>query len=211
MYNTDLPTRAELPTTKRLIRSTVLAILAAAIILITVVLPSEYAIDPTGIGGVLGLAQMGEIKVQLAEEAEADRLLDQQQMAPTISPDQRSSLGSMIGQFFISSAAAHSEFEDEMTVTLAPGQSAEIKLKMNKDAIANYMWMASDKVNYDLHAHAGGQRADYKRGRGVMTDAGEFTAEFEGYHGWFWRNRTEADVTITLHTSGEYVELKRMD
>ncbi|MEQ8733280.1 MAG: transmembrane anchor protein [Rhodospirillaceae bacterium] len=210
MYNTDLPTRAELPSTKQLIRSTVLAILAAAVILITVVLPSEYAIDPTGVGRVLGLAQMGEIKVQLAEEAEADRLLDQQ-TAPSPSSDQRSSLGDIIGQFFISSAAAHSEFEDEMSATLAPGQSAEIKLKMNKGATANYMWTATDKVNFDLHAHANGQNAAYKRGRGAMADEGQFTAEFDGYHGWFWRNRTDADVTITLHTSGEYAELKRME
>ncbi|MEQ9446203.1 MAG: transmembrane anchor protein, partial [Rhodospirillaceae bacterium] len=128
MYNTDLPTRAELPTTRQLVRSTLLAIVAAAFLLVTVVLPSEYAIDPTGIGRVLGLAQMGDIKVQLADEAESDRLLDQQ-TAPSTSSDKRSSLGHRIGQFFISSAAAHSEFEDEVSATLAPGQSAEIKLK----------------------------------------------------------------------------------
>ena len=49
MYNTDIPTRAELPTSKQLLRSTIIAVFAAAAILITVVLPAEYAIDPTGI------------------------------------------------------------------------------------------------------------------------------------------------------------------
>ncbi|MFN2332724.1 MAG: hypothetical protein ABR580_12965 [Halomonas sp.] len=77
MYNTDLPTRAELPSTRKLIRSTLVAAVVAAALLVTVVLPSEYAIDPTGVGRVLGLTEMGEIKVQLAEEAELDRAATQ--------------------------------------------------------------------------------------------------------------------------------------
>jgi hypothetical protein len=59
MYNTDLPTRAELPSTTRLLRSTVIALLVAAALLVTTVLPAEYGIDPTGIGRALGLTQMG--------------------------------------------------------------------------------------------------------------------------------------------------------
>jgi hypothetical protein len=42
MYNSDLPTRAELPSSKQLLRSTIVAIVVAGILLITVVLPSEY-------------------------------------------------------------------------------------------------------------------------------------------------------------------------
>lgn len=73
MYNTDLPTRAELPSTGKLIRSTLVAAVVAVALLVTVVLPAEYAIDPTGAGRLLGLTEMGEIKQQLAEEAELDR------------------------------------------------------------------------------------------------------------------------------------------
>jgi hypothetical protein len=69
VYNTDLPNRAELPSSKQLLRSTVLAAITAAALLVTIVLPSEYAIDHTGVGNVLGLTRMGEIKVQLAQEA----------------------------------------------------------------------------------------------------------------------------------------------
>jgi hypothetical protein len=71
MFNTDYPDRADLPTTERLIRSTILAGISAVVILVTVVLPSEYGIDPTRVGGLLGLTPMGQIKVQLAEEAAA--------------------------------------------------------------------------------------------------------------------------------------------
>ncbi|MFO6423195.1 transmembrane anchor protein [Motilimonas sp. KMU-193] len=72
MYNTDMPTRAELPTTKQLIRSTIIAIAAALAILVSVILPAEYAIDPIGVGKILGLTEMGEIKTQLAQEAAED-------------------------------------------------------------------------------------------------------------------------------------------
>lgn len=55
MYNSDLPRRADLPTSAQLRRSTWIAGVAASAILVFVVLPSEYAIDPTGVGSVLGL------------------------------------------------------------------------------------------------------------------------------------------------------------
>jgi hypothetical protein len=42
----------------------------------------SYAIDPTGIGRVLKLTDMGEIKQQLVVEAEADRQKDRQMQAP---------------------------------------------------------------------------------------------------------------------------------
>jgi hypothetical protein len=35
-------------------------------------------------------------------------------------------------------------------------------------------------------------------------------AAFTGNHGWFWRNRGEADVTVTLQTGGAYSDIKRV-
>lgn len=96
MYNTDIPSRAELPSSAQLLRSTLFAATTATALLVTTVLPAEYGIDPTGIGRVLGLTQMGEIKVQLAQEAEQDRLLDPSgtpalpqscRSRPTLQPD----------------------------------------------------------------------------------------------------------------------------
>ena len=72
MYNTDIPNREELPSTAKLVRSTIIAAIVALVLLVTVVMPAEYALDPTGAGRLLGLTEMGEIKEQLAEEAAAD-------------------------------------------------------------------------------------------------------------------------------------------
>lgn len=69
MYNTDFPQRADLPSAAQLKKSTMIAAAVAAGLLVTVILPADYAVDPTGIGRALGLTRMGEIKVQLAEEA----------------------------------------------------------------------------------------------------------------------------------------------
>ena len=207
MYNTDMPTRAELPSTKQLIRSTIIAILAAAAILITIVLPAEYAIDPTGIGRMLRLTEMGEVKQQLAKEAEEDLRRDQQNAAPA--PERRSSLGS----FFIRSAQAQTAPATkvaEMEIVLQPGQGAEVKLEMKQGDKAAYTWVATDDVNYDLHGDALGKSISYKKGRGVAKDESTITAPFDGNHGWFWRNRTKAEVKVTLKASGQFATIKRV-
>lgn len=61
---------------RTLLRSTMLALVVAATLLVCVVLPAEYGIDATGVGSVLGLTQMGEIKTRLAKEAAADAAAD---------------------------------------------------------------------------------------------------------------------------------------
>ncbi len=209
MYNTDKPTRDELPTTPQLIRSTIIAIVAAVAILVTVVLPSEYAIDPTGIGRFLGLSEMGEIKMQLAEEAERDRAGDKKKGRE----DQSSLIGRAVAMLFISPAHAQAPAgrKDEMTLTLKPGEGAEIKLAMKKGAKAKFNWASEGgTVNFDLHGDGGGAEISYKKGRSVEKDDGVVEAKFDGQHGWFWRNRGKKDVTITLRAEGEYSDIKRM-
>jgi hypothetical protein len=214
MYNSDTPTRAELPTSAQLLKSTIIAIVAAIAILVAIVLPSEYGIDPTGVGRALGLTEMGEIKTQLAEEAEQDRIRDLQNAAPAepAAPQQGSSLLDRIyAEFLVGSAQAQEMRSDEMSVTLAPGEGTEIKLMMLKGARVNFSWDSdSAPVNFDLHGDGGGENISYEKGRGVAEGEGVLEAAFDGNHGWFWRNRTDAPVTVTLKTNGAYSDIKRM-
>ena len=62
MFNAEIPKDVELPSSKKLIKSTVVAAVSAVVVLVTCVMPAEYAIDPTGVGKFLGLTKMGEIK-----------------------------------------------------------------------------------------------------------------------------------------------------
>ena len=213
MYNTDMPTRAELPSSGQLLRSTMIALASAAAILVTVVLPSEYSIDPTGVGRVLGLTEMGEIKAQLAKEAEEDRMKTNAPVVPL--PDQQSSiLGNILSGLFISQAHAEEVAavrKDEMTVTLTPGQGTEVKLTMVKGGKVNFSWAVDGgAVNYDLHGDGGGEQISYEKGRGQPKAEGVLEAAFDGNHGWFWRNRGAADVKLTLKTEGAYSDIKQM-
>lgn len=214
MYNTDLPTRAELPTTRQLIRSTVIAILAAAAILVTVVLPAEYAIDPTGIGRLIGLAEMGEIKAQLADEAARDRIRDRELEQKSPAEKRSGAIGRAFAGLVIGTAhaqAAPAARKDEMTVTLKPNEGVEVKLAMKKGAKANFVWMASGGVvNFDMHGDVGGKETSYEKGRGVAEQKGVIEAGGDGMHGWFWRNRGKASVTVTLKVDGDFSAIKRM-
>lgn len=215
MYNTPKPNIEDLPTSAQLLRSTGIAIGAAALILVAVVLPAEYNVDPTGIGGVLGLSEMGEIKTQLAEEAEADRLTEQQGVGPqsSLAPSVLDTIfGMVVGSAHAQEAQAATAWTDEVTFALEPGQGTEIKLVMEEGAVARYDWAVTDgAVNYDTHGDGGGNSISYEKGRAVEADAGELTAAFTGNHGWFWRNRGDAPVSITLRVAGAYSEVVRKD
>lgn len=212
MYNTDLPSRIELPSSKQLLRSTIIALVIAAVLLVTVVLPSEYGIDPTGIGRALGLTQMGEIKTQLAAEAakhNAAAAPEPSASAPAVvatatpTPEPSPTLSA--------ASTATAQKSDTTTVTLKPNEGVEYKLEMSKGAKAKYEWTsAGGPVNHNLHTDGAGGSHSYSKGTGVERDAGEITAVSDGYHGWFWRNRNSKDVTITLKTSGDYKSIKRM-
>ena len=57
---------------------------------------------------------------------------------------------------------------DTVTFTLKPGDTAEIKLTMAAGDVAEYAWTAEGgRVNFDLHAHSGGESIDYERGAGA--------------------------------------------
>jgi hypothetical protein len=218
MYNRDMPSRAELPTSGQLVRSTLIAAGVATALLVTVVLPAEYGIDPTGAGRILGLTEMGEIKTQLHDEAEADRAKDQAGQTPTApatpaGPEQRSGLfGSILAQLVIGPAAAQTApaKSEEFSISLNAGEGGEVKMDMKKGARATYSWkVEGGTVNHDTHGDGAGGEVSYKKGRSVTGDEGTITAAFDGNHGWFWRNRGSAPVTVKVTASGDFGSLKR--
>jgi hypothetical protein len=202
MYNTDLPRRAELPSTGMLLRSTIFAVLIAVALLVLIVLPGEYGIDVTGAGRVLGLTPMGEIKRSLAAENAAQQTAPGVPAAP---PDPAPA-----------KAPAAAGQQHTMSVRLKPGQAAEIKLSMRKGAGVQYEWSSvGGPVNFDTHGDpAGGAPKGfyhgYGKGRGAEGDAGRLEAAFDGTHGWFWRNRSNREVTVTLKTTGDYSKIDRV-
>ena len=206
MYNTPLPNAADLPSKRKLLRSTLIALAVAIALLITVVLPAEYAIDPTGIGRMLGLTEMGEIKGQLAEEATADAARDAA-LAAQDAADKRAATPVEPSAEAAAAVAptAGSSWRDQMQVVLQPGEGAEIKLAMKAGQRAQFSWSAQGgAVNFDTHGDGGGQSISYEKGRSVPADDGEIEAAFDGNHGWYWRNRGDAPVTVVVRVRGQY-------
>jgi hypothetical protein len=223
MYNSDIPSRAELPSTRQLIRSTIIAAVSAVVLLYTVVLPSEYGLDPTGIGKMLGLTEMGEIKTRLAKEAAEDALATKASLSqPQDLAVQTAGAGAAAAAAPAPPAEAQRpqarpapesshRWRDEMTFKLAPGQGTEIKLKMTEGETARFSWIVEGGlVNFDTHGDALGRSISYEKGRSFASDQGELVAAFSGHHGWFWRNRGQADVTVVLKTGGDYSDIKRL-
>ncbi|CAA0084900.1 Uncharacterised protein [BD1-7 clade bacterium] len=98
------------------------------------------------------------------------------------------------------------------TVVLAPGEAAEIKLAMKKGQQVDFIWQVdTGHVNFDTHADAPGIRYHgYGKGRQVTKDEGQLTAAFDGKHGWFWRNRSDQTVTVTLEVNGAFSSVDRV-
>ncbi len=200
MYNSNIPTDRELPSTKQLIKSTIIAAATAGVLLTTVVLPAEYGLDPTGVGNMLGLKKMGEIKVSLAEEVKADQQADAAKAIATQPKAQPVEL--------VSSAQAAPI--DTVSITLVPNEGKEVKAVMRKGETVTYEWASTGgKVNFDVHGDSTALNIDYhnyEKGS-EKVKVGSLTAAFDGNHGWFWRNRTSELVTVTLKVSGDYEKL----
>ena len=236
-------------TSDSLVRATLGSAVAAGAILVLFWLPAEYGIDPTRVGRVTGLTQMGEIKQQLYAEAEAEAedaaAVPTAPATATIDPELVERLESIEAQLAAVAAVIGADrvlgppepsteppsdeletavaappatpdpepapplWRDEVSYTLAPAEGVEIKLAMEEGAMAAFEWSANGSVlNYDTHGDGGGEKISYEQGRGMPDQAGTLTAAFAGNHGWFWRNRTEGPVTVTLRTRGEYSELR---
>ena len=212
MYNSDTPLQAELPSSKQLMKSTVLAVIAAIVLLFTVVLPAEYGIDPTGVGKLLRLTEMGQVKQQLAEEAAADAagLLATDTLASE-TPDIDNVAEQAVSATLSDTAVANGQWRDEIPFTLTPGEGLEIKMKMAAGGKSEYSWIVTGgDVNFDTHGDASGQAISYEKGRGIAADEGVLEAAFTGNHGWFWRNRGQSDVQVVLRTRGDYSTIKTM-
>jgi hypothetical protein len=202
MYNSNIPSQQELPSTGKLIKSTIMASVAAGILLVAVVLPAEYGIDPTGIGKTIGLKKMGEIKTSLAEELANETAVK----IPNTEGAKELAQVSKIDTQPVAGTLNH-----EMKVTLAPDEGTEIKVAMSKESKVQYRWWTDGgKANFDTHADSKELNINYhsyNKGSKQKSE-GTLVAAFDGSHGWFWRNRTSETMTITLITNGDYTGIK---
>ena len=200
MFNAQKPSENDLPSSSQLLQSTIIALTIAVTLLLCIVIPAEYGKDPTGVGKLLGLKEMGEIKMRLEKESLHEKQVHNEHIS--------------LKAEIIESSKIIEENQDMLEFIIEPNEAIEIKLEMVEGSFAKYEWETKNGgLNYNLHGdgYKGSQKSiTYKKGRMTSSDIGEIISEFDGYHGWFWRNRNNTAVTVTLETVGDYIQIKKL-
>jgi hypothetical protein len=101
---------------------------------------------------------------------------------------------------------------ETVTVTLAPGKGAEVQAELDAGQGMVFHWSASGEVAVDLHGERPDSKEEYTSydiEASQRQGAGTFVAPFAGTHGWFWKNRGQQPVTVTLTLTGFHKRLVR--
>jgi hypothetical protein len=172
------------------------AALAAAAVLTLFVLPAEYGIDPTGVGNALGLTRMAGGGAEAEEAAPALPVGPVTFAVPT--------------QAEIAKVTPFRS--DRQQLVLPPHAGAEVKAHMRTGDHLVFRWQSSsDQIRFDMHGEPTNAKenefSSYWKGRDMDKAQGAFTAPFTGTHGWYFRNRGETPVTVTVETEGFYQDL----
>ncbi|AMK23849.1 hypothetical protein [Sphingobium sp. TKS] len=182
------------PSPSTLAKATGGAVIAAAAILTLFVLPAEYGIDPTGVGTALGLTGMVAGKAQAAPAAPA----------PVTASDIPTPSKASISK-------STPWRQDEMTISLPPHSGQEVKAHMEKGDSFIFTWKSSGPIKAEMHGEelnaANDAFTDYWKELEISGGQGDFTAPFGGIHGWYFRNKGETPVTVTVKTVGFYKDL----
>jgi hypothetical protein len=191
--------------------ATLIAVIVGGLILVTVVLPAEYGIDPLGTGKALGLTELAKTAVKSPHPETAGADTPPVTIAPAA--DGMTEDGApMIKHTFISQPARYKV--DSRVIVLAPGEGMEIKYHMPKGGGLIYSWTATEPVGYELHGEPDKnppntrigyyESYDLDRKVGKNQSHGTFVAPSTGIHGWFWENTSHKEVTLNLVSSGYY-------
>lgn len=194
----------EAPPRRALLKATAISVLVATVLLVTVVLPAEYGIDPTGVGGTLGLTTLAhtvEVPAAAGTVATGNDELTQKAIAAFGASDKQSFAPEALSA---ASALAAPKLES-MTITLAPGKGAEVKTVLKPGDGLVFRWTSSGDVAVDMHGEQTGVKGawtSYSVEPAQRAGSGTFIAPFEGSHGWYWGNRGTAPVTVQIDVSG---------
>jgi len=214
MDNTpNSPFQVQAPSASRLLKAVLAALVVAALVLVIVVLPAEYAIDPTGIGSKLGLTQMSQAggqAIELKDTLGGNETVGQGDVKV---PDAGEPLPLPNPAVFQGAKAAPKS--ETVTITIPVGGQTEVKAVLGTNKVVLYSWKTDkDPVYVDFHGHSPewtNKQAfvRYLEAKdGITEDHGSLVAPFAGEHGWYWLNIGDVPVTITLQVSGYYDEIK---
>lgn len=167
---------------KTLWQATLGAVVIGAATLVTVILPAEYNLDPTGIGKALGLTALSPEELEKAQQSVSNQ-------------DQAAENG-------------NDSMGDVAQLALPPNSGLEYKMRMEQGAQLSFEWMTDGTPVYvDMHGEPEGDTSGYFLSYAETTVdkmKGSFTAAFTGTHGWYFKNTSDQPVTIHVFFNGQY-------
>jgi glycogen debranching enzyme len=163
--------------TASLLKALVIAVVVAAILFVTLVLPIEFGIDPTSLGDRLGVINLisAEPEPQVVERAGGDLVF-------------RSD-------------------ETVIAVPANSGLEYKFFLDQHRSLNYEWSLDSDRALYFDLHGEPQDDTTGYFESYGaamVTSMKGTITTPFAGSHGWYWRNETDEAVNVTLTTQGNY-------
>ena len=195
-----------LPSPARLRRHTAIAAAVAAVLLIVVVLPAERAIDPTGLGDVLGLTEMGLIKQEFkAEIAAAERDREAKRVADSTTAAEKDGVRALL------SSGAPIGHVDTTTVAVRPGEEVGVEMEMETKAWVAFEWTSPRALDFDVRGDSAGA-PDWWYYRYHSSDASTagndiVVSKFSGTLGLYWKNDRDSTARVTIVTRGTYLRL----
>ena len=203
------PPNGPAPSGKQIARGVALALVVAAVLLVTAVLPAEYGVDPTGIGRVLGLTKLHAPATRTIAVKDVIGGNERVREVPIPAPGEPTPLPN---------PAVHQNQDAPpqtrtVTLTLGLDKETEIKAIMQEAKVIVYTWhVDGGKVYGDFHGHdpaVGGEAfVRYREDQETDGGSGSLVAPFSGEHGWYWLNVSPTPVTITLHLTGYFDDIK---
>jgi hypothetical protein len=184
---------AETPSTRAIVKATLIALAIALVLLFTAVLPAEYGFDPLKTGKLLRLNG-----ISLGDSNAGGRATPANTGIYTPQP----------GSYKV----------DTEDIGLHPGEALEIKYHMQKGATMVFAWKADGPLQFEFHGEPDRKPKpnyfesyllDNKTGKDRLY--GSFTAPTTGVHGWFWQNKTKQDVRMHLSVSGFFDSSKMFE
>lgn len=159
---------------KTLLKASLASFVVAAIAIVTLILPAEYNLDPTGIGQSLGLTILAQ-PAPAEEQVSVKHSGTQQEIIEVIVPAGRGvEYKFMMAQF---TKLTYEWFTD----------GAPLYFDLHGEP-------EDDTTGY-FESYAIATLEGMK---------GSFTTPFTGSHGWYWKNQTDMPAKIQLIVSGEY-------
>ncbi|MEO1078978.1 MAG: hypothetical protein AAFY29_05430 [Pseudomonadota bacterium] len=160
----------------QVLRASTIALVLGSAVAVAAVLPAEYGVDPTGIGGALGLLQLSQVTETPAAESE---------VPATGSGSTRAN----------STITLESGEGTEFKLRMVEG--ARTSFRWIASDIVHF------DMHGEPAGDTSGYFESYALGNSDAVE-GKFTALFDGTHGWYWRNDTTAAVQIDVIVAGAF-------